>query len=224
MGSVIGALIPFAVVIAVSPIPIIGAILMLFAPNAEKISIDFLIGWIAGILAATVALLLIASTTSLGSDSEPSTFASWVKLVLGLALFAIAVRQWRGRPAADAEPSMPAWMSAIDKVTAGKAMGLGFLLAAINPKNLAMSVAAGITIAAGDLSAGGNVVAVVVFTLIACCTIAVPVIGYAVAADRMRGPLDHLKSWLGANNATVLIVMMLVIGSVLFGKGLGGLL
>ena len=60
------------------------------------------------------------------------------------------------------------------------------------------------------------------FTVIAASTVAVPVIAYLVAADKMRGPLDRLKAWLQANNATVMAVLILVIGVVLIGKGVGG--
>ena len=43
------------------------------------------------------------------------------------------------------------------------------------------------------------------------------------AADKMRGPLDRRKAWLQENNATVMAVLILVIGVVLIGKGVGGL-
>jgi hypothetical protein len=39
----------------------------------------------------------------------------------------------------------------------------------------------------------------------------------------MRGPLDSLKRWLQDNNATVMAVLILVIGAVLLGKGISGL-
>jgi hypothetical protein len=35
--------------------------------------------------------------------------------------------------------------------------------------------------------------------------------------------LDGLRTWLNANNVTVMAVLLLVIGVVLFGMGLGGL-
>ena len=47
-------------------------------------------------------------------------------------------------------------MAAIDTMTAGRGFVLGFLLSAVNPKNLLMCVAAGTTIAAGGLSGGQN--------------------------------------------------------------------
>jgi threonine/homoserine/homoserine lactone efflux protein len=224
VGAVIGDLLPLALGIAVSPIPIIAVILMLFAPRARVTSFGFMVGWIIGILVAVVVFLVVAANSSMGSTDSPSTFASWVKLVLGLAVIFLAYRQWRGRPEPGAAATLPKWMSAIDSFTPAKAAGLGFALAAVNPKNLAMAIAAGVAIAGGHLSTGGNIVAVLVFTVLACCTVAVPVIAYAVAADRMRAPLDRLKGWLEANNATVMSVLMLVIGTVLIGKGLGALL
>ena len=102
--------------------------------------------------------------------------------------------------------------------------GLGFALAAINPKNLLMCAAAGVTIGAGALSVGSTVVAVAVFSVLAAMTVVIPVLAYHLAADRLREPIAHLKEWLQANNTTVMSVLILVIAVVLFGKGLGGLL
>ena len=81
----------------------------------------------------------------------------------------------------------------------------------------------GCSIGSAGLSVGGEAAAIAVFTVIAASTVAVPVIGYLVAAERMRGPLDSLKKWLQDNNATVMAVLILVIGAVLIGKGIGGL-
>jgi len=59
MGQVIGDLLPLAVGVAISPIPIIAVILMLLAPRAGGTTAGFLLGWVLGIaLACTVFLLL----------------------------------------------------------------------------------------------------------------------------------------------------------------------
>jgi threonine/homoserine/homoserine lactone efflux protein len=143
---------------------------------------------------------------------------------LGALLLLMAARQWEGRPSPGAEPALPKWMTAIDGFTAGKAAGLGLALSAVNPKNLLMCVAAGSTIAGGGLSAGGDVVAVAVFTVLAASTVIVPVVGYAVGRKRMAGPLESLRGWLTTHNVAVMATLLLVIGVVLVGKGLGGLL
>ena len=41
--------------------------------------------------------------------------------------------------------------------------------------------------------------------------------------DKAGDVLDGWKSWLAANNATVMVVLFLVFGVSLIGKGIGGL-
>jgi Sap, sulfolipid-1-addressing protein len=65
---------------------------------------------------------------------------------------------------------------------------------------------------------------VVVFTVLAASTVAVPVLGYAIGRKRMAGPLESLHRWLTVHNAAVMATLLLVIGVVLIGKGLGALL
>ncbi len=218
MGAVIGEILPLALGVAVSPIPIIAAILMLFSARAASTSTGFLIGWVVGIVVATAVFTALAGTLQTGG--EPSAAASWVKIGLGAALLLVGIRQWRGR---GGQHDTPKWMAAIDDFTFPKALGLGFLLSAVNPKNLIMAAGAGVTIGSGAVGIGGDVAAIAVFTVIASSTVAVPVIAYLVAAQRMRGPLESLRKWLQDNNATVMAVLILVIGVMLVGKGVSGL-
>src|SRR5688500_2865886 len=97
MGPVLGDLLPLAVGVAVSPIPIIAVILMLLAPNAGGTSAGFLAGWVLGIAGATTLFLLLAGTLDTGSGSEPSAAVSWVKLGLGVLLLLLAAKQWQAR-------------------------------------------------------------------------------------------------------------------------------
>ena len=62
-----------------------------------------------------------------------------------------------------------------------------------------------------------------IFTVLAATTVVVPVVAYQFAADHLRDPMDRLKVWLEANNATVMGVLILVMGAVLIGKGISGL-
>ncbi|GLZ78079.1 membrane protein [Actinorhabdospora filicis] len=224
MGETIGELLPLAIGVAISPVPIIAVILMLFAPRATGTSLGFLLGWIAGIIAATALFVWLAGITDLGSGTGPSAAVSWIKLALGALLLLLALRRWRARPAPGTEAALPTWMAAIDEFTPAKALGLGFALSAINPKNLAMCAAAGVTIGGAALPGGQQVTTAAIFTILAACTVAVPVIAYALASSAMRAPLDRLKAWLQGNNATVMATLLLVLGVVLVGKGLGGLL
>jgi hypothetical protein len=218
MNGVIGDILPLALGVAISPIPIIAAILMLFSSRATGTSLGMLVGWILGIVVVTV--ISTAVSGSLQAGGGPSAAGSWTKIVLGGLLLSVGARNWRGRGGVHETPK---WMAAIDSFTPAKALGLGFLLAAVNPKNLLVLIAAGVAIGGAGISVGQEVVAIAVFTVIAASTVAVPVVAYLFAPDRMRGPLDRLKAWLQQNNATVMAVLVLVIGVVLIGKGISGL-
>ena len=217
MNGVIGDILPLAIGVAISPIPIIAAILMLFSANAGRTSAGFLIGWVAGIVVATGLFTALAG--SLGGSDQPT----------GGELD----QDRAGRPAADggpapvAGPARRARPAEVDGRHRSDGLRAGararLRAAAIDPKNLLMAVAAGVAIGSGGLGVGGDVVAVVIFTVIAAATVAVPVIAYAVAKERMREPLAKAKGWLEENNATVMAVLLLVIGVTLIGKGLGGL-
>jgi Sap, sulfolipid-1-addressing protein len=221
MGDTLGQLLPYAVGVAISPVPIIAVILMLLAPRAGGASAGFLLGWIAGIVVVTTGFALLAGVIQPASGG-PSPAVGWIKLALGLLLLLGAAAQFRKRPAPGGRPALPGWMAAIDEVTTGRAVGLGALLSGVNPKNLALCLAAGSTVGSADLDTGAAITAVVVFTVLASATVAVPVIAYAVAAERMHKPLDALHTWLVRENAVIMGTLLAVMGAVLAGQGIAG--
>ena len=220
MGSVIGEILPLAVGIAISPIPIIAVILMLLSPRAKGTSVGFMIGWTAGVVVAIVLFTLLSSVIPKGSGG-PSPIGAVIKIIVGVLLLFLALKQWRARPAKGEQPTMPKWMSAIDSMTAGKAIGLGFLLSAVNPKNLLLAVSAGLIVGAAGLTFSQASVVIIIFVLLAACTVIIPVIGYLIASARLAGPLDKLREWLVENSATIMAVLLLVIGVAVIGKGIG---
>jgi threonine/homoserine/homoserine lactone efflux protein len=221
VGPVIGEILPLAVGIAISPVPIIAAILMLLSPKAKGASVGFLLGWITGIVVAIVVFTLLSSVLPAQDESGSSPVRGVIKIILGALLLFLALRQWRGRPAEGEQATMPKWMSAIDSMTAGKALGLGFLLSAVNPKNLLMAISAGLIIGGAGLAVGQTVAVIVIFVLLAASTVLIPVVAYLIASERLAGPLDRLRAWLVNNNATIMAVLLLVIGVAVIGKGIG---
>lgn len=221
MVDVIGEILPLALGITISPIPIIAAILMLLSPRAKGTSVGFLLGWVTGIIVAVTFFTLISHFLPEDDPDASQPVAGIVKLVLGALLILLAVKQWRDRPQADEVPELPGWMKAIDSMTPIKATGLGFLLSALNPKNLIMGAGAGVTIGGAGLTTGDIVVAIAMFTIIAAASVAVPVIAYLAAANKIAGPLDALRQWLTKENNVVMATLLLVIGVVMIGKGIG---
>ena len=142
MGNAISTILPQAIGVAISPVPIIAVILMLFSQRARSNGPAFLVGWVLGLAVVGSFVLLLASLGKISTGGTPSTLAYVLKLLLGLLFLFLAVRQWRSRPKEGEEPKMPKWMEAIDTFTVGKAFGLAALLAGVNPKNLSLTLAA----------------------------------------------------------------------------------
>jgi len=218
MGEAIGAVLGYAVGIAISPVPIAAVILMMFSERSRTNSLSFMVAWVVGIATATTVVLLLPGVDT--GDSTPSDTTGWIKLVLGLLLFVGAVAQWRKRPGPDEEPPMPAWMAKIEVLEPLKTFGLGFVLSAINPKNLLLAAAAGVTIGSTPLSSGETVATVIAFTLIAGITVIAPVVAFLVAGDRIDDKLDAAKDWLMANNAAVMAVLFVIFGASLLGDAI----
>ncbi len=114
-------------------------------------------------------------------------------------------------------------MQAIDTFTARKALGLGALLAGVNPKNLGLTIAAGVAIAQAGLSGGQEAGAMVVFVALGSASILAPLVIYLTMGARAKPILDDLKTWLGAHSAAIMTVLFLVLGFKLVGDAVSGL-
>ncbi|MDF9876017.1 GAP family protein [Cellulosimicrobium cellulans] len=223
MGAAIGQSLPVAVGVLISPLPIVAVVLMLVSGRAKANAFAFLLGWFLAVGAVTLAVALLAGAGT-GTGQGTPLWAAIAKIVLGLALLLLAVKQWRGRPRAGVEPPAPTWMAAIDGFTPVKAAGLAVLLGAVNPKNLLLVVSGGAAIAtaaAGDTNA--QVVASIVFALVASVGVAAPVFIYLFMGDRAAALLDELKAWMIHNNAVVMAVLLLVLGAKMLGDGVAAL-
>ena len=85
----------------------------------------------------------------------------------------------------------------------------------------AFGFATGLIVGAAGLTFSQASVVIIIFVLLAACTVIIPVIGYLIASARLAGPLDKLREWLVENNATIMAVLLLVIGVAVIGKGIG---
>ena len=222
VGEAIGQLLPFAVGVAVSPMPIVAMVLMLLTPRARANGGLFLLGWVAGIAVAGAVLLAVAGPTDASDDGAPATWVDWLKLVLGALLVLVAAKQWRARPAAGVEPPAPKWMSALEGMTPLKSAGLAIVLAAINPKNLLLLVGGAAALAQTGVSTSDEVVAWIVFTAIASVGVAAPLVIYLAMGDRAGAILEGLHARLVHGNAAIMATLCLIIGVKLIGDAISG--
>jgi Sap, sulfolipid-1-addressing protein len=223
MGQAIGGSLPLAVGIALSPVPIIAVVLMLTSRKARVNGLVFVAGWLAGLGIVGAVVLALAGAGGASQSGSPASWVSWVKIVLGVLLLLVAFREFRSRPREGEEPQMPKWMATIDKTTPLAALSLAAVLSGANPKNLLLAVGGAAAIAQTGIPGGQQVIAYLVFALIATLGVGIPVVLYFVMGQRSEKLLAGLKDWMSAHNAVIMAVLCLIIAAKLVGDGIGGL-
>jgi Sap, sulfolipid-1-addressing protein len=223
MGQAIGASLPLAVGVALSPIPIIAVVLMLTSRRAKINGPAFVRGWLIGLGIVGAVVLALAGAGSASKSGSPAAWVSWVKIALGVLLLLVAFRQFHRRPRGDQEPQMPKWMATIDKTTPVAAAGLAAVLSGANPKNLLLAVGGAAAIAGTGISGGQQAVAYAVFAVIGTLGVGIPVGIYFAMGERSERLLAGLKDWMSAHNAVIMAVLCLVIAAKLIGDGISGL-
>ena len=189
LGSVLAGLIPLALVIAVLPLSIIPAVLVLQAPRARPSSLAFLGGWLLG-LAVLTALCIAGSGVFDHRHQSPPAWTSWLRVVLGSALIVFGIYRWFTR---HGHTESPAWMRSFASISPKRAGITGAALVVVRVEVLAMCLAAGVDIGTSRLSVADEWTAAAFFVAVSASTIAIPVLGYAVAGHRLDEPLARLK-------------------------------
>jgi Sap, sulfolipid-1-addressing protein len=220
VGEGISSVLTFAVVVAISPIPIIAVILMLFSQRARLNGPAFLVGWVLALAALSAVVYVLAHNGNVATSSTAADSVSWGKIALGTLFLMLARRTWRKRSGAGQEPEMPKWMAGVDRISPAKAFGLAVVLVVANPKNLVLTVAAATGLAQLGLTTSDAVVALAVFVVVGSLSIVGFIVYAWVGGAKAQHGLETAKAWLGAHNAAVMTVLFLVFGVDLIAKGL----
>jgi len=218
-GQATGEILPLAVAVAISPLSVAAVIVMLLSSRAGVNSVAFVAGWVLGLAAVGAIVLVFGSAFS--SDGNDGSIASGAaKAGFGALFLLLAVHSWFSRSRSGKLTQTPKWLLAVDRFDIVQSLGVGFLLSGVNPKNLALTIAAASSIAAATLSSGAEIAVFALFMVIACATVITPVAYYALAPRRARRELEVLKTWLIAHNPIVMAVLFVLIGAKLLGDGI----
>ncbi|WP_061005497.1 GAP family protein [Mycobacterium sp. SMC-16] len=217
-GTVLTGLVPLGLVVALSPITVIPAVLVLQAPRPRPTGLAFLAGWAVG-LAVVTAVCVQASHLLGGAHHDhksPPEWASWLRVVLGAALIVFGIYRWFTRH--DSTDS-PGWMKKIATLTPARAAAMGGALVAVRPDVVLICVPAGLAIGTAGLGLEGDWLAAAFFVIVAASTVAIPTVAYAIAGARLDDTMRRLKDWMEKNNAALMAVVMVVIGAMVLHNG-----
>ena len=218
-GSVLAKLISLALVVALSPITVIPAVLVMHSPRPRPASMAYLGGWLVGLAALTA--VFVEASDSLGDlHRAPPTWVSWVRVVLGSALIAFGIFRWltRHRPR-----DTPRWMRPFAKLTPVRAGVTGAALAPLRPEVLIVCATAGLIIGTAGFGEEEGWISGAVFVAIAASTVAIPILAYIGAGGRLDGQLANLKDWMEQNHAALEGAILVVIGLLVLYNGIRAL-
>ncbi|MBU9762735.1 GAP family protein [Mycobacterium sp. TNTM28] len=217
-GSILTELIPLALVVALSPLTIIPAVLVLHTARPRPTGLAFLSGWLIGLAALTA--IFVGVSGLLGGFDKPPTWASWLRIVIGVALLLLGGYRFATRKTSE---HMPGWMTGLSRLTPLRAGATGAVLTVANPKVLFICAAAGLAIGSAGLGQPGVWAAGLCYVAAAGATVALPILAYAVSGDRLDPTLARLKEWMERRHAVLVAGILVVIGLLVLYKGIHAL-
>jgi Sap, sulfolipid-1-addressing protein len=222
MLDAIGHILPIAVAVAISSVPIMATILILLSPKRAQSSIPFLIGWMLGMaVVVTICTIGAQAIPAPRAARRPDTTIGIAEILVGAALVVIAIVAWI-RARRNPSDAMPKWLNAVGSFGPWAAFGVAFALNA-RPKGLLLAIAAGLALRGDGLSTGQSAVAIAIYTLIGASTVAVPIIVTLADPEGMEPRLLSMKEWVERNSGAVTAVILLMIGVVIIGTGIARL-
>ena len=213
---------PLGVAVALSIFPVLAVVLMLLSRNPSRAGISYAIGWSLGLVILATAFAIVASLIP-NDMSEP--LPAWVhgaEIVVGALLVVqgtvSAVRERRRAKAV----TPPAWLERARNLSAPRAFAFGMFMN-VRPKNIALTLAAGLAIGAAQLSFLAGGVAVFLFMVVGVSSVVILVLLYLLAPQRAHRVLTFLSTWLATNASLVLRLSIILIGVFLVIVGIIGL-
>ena len=219
IGQAVGEVLAFGVGVALSPLAIVAVVVMLVARGGAPAAWMFAGTWVVSLTLASTLVLLLADGADASAAGEPATWVSIVKIVVGLLLVLFGVRSLGERVSGEPETEAPGWMRKLDNVTTAKAASLAVLFV-VKPKNLLLTIGAGIAVAQLGAAPAAQVVGVAAFVALGTVGLAIPLAIHVLMPHRGRELLTRLREWMVSENATIIAVLCLVIAAKLLGDAL----
>src|SRR5262245_31207382 len=110
MLQAIGHVLPIAIAVAISSVPIMATILILLSENRSRSALPFLIGFVLGLaIVVSLCTLFAQAIPTPRSSRRPDTVVGGLEILVGLALVVIAIVAWV-RARRNPSTAVPKWL------------------------------------------------------------------------------------------------------------------
>lgn len=220
MWSAIGDTLPLAVGLALSPVALATAVMLLLGSRGRVKTALFGVGWFVVLLVITA---IAAAIVDVADDDAPEATKDGVDIVLLViaVLFAVlALVAWKKRPK-EGDEEKPSILDRLDGLSVWGALAMGFAQGVIVIKNIPLAAAAGARLGEADLDTAALIVGLVVFALVAASGVIIPLVLAVLGGERAAPILARFRDWLSYNMTTISIVVLFVLSAYFFGQGIG---
>lgn len=220
MQEVLGGLLPYAVTIALGPIPIIAIAIMLQTPLPRQTSALFALGWVLGMLGMAVAFTAASSFIPEGDAQHPRRWLGLVQLCIGAAILVLAYSKLRSRKPKSEEIAPPKLLASMASTTPERAVITGLMLSVVNPKHIMLVLPIGTMVIQHGLSTLQTAVAIVFFVVFASITVAGTALAYLISPAKVGRFANLAYEWMVANIAVISAIILILIGVNIIGQGI----
>jgi Sap, sulfolipid-1-addressing protein len=217
MWQALGALLPIAVAVALSSVPLTVTILILLSPNRGRAALPFLAGWVIGVAAVISLSAAGAAVLSEPLRRRQDTAMAIFEILIGSALMVLAAVYLRRH--SQAGTGLPRWLTAVESFGPFLSFGIAVALS-FRPKGFLLGIAGGVALSAASVKPDEAVLLIIIYTAIATSTVVVPIVASFVAPRKMEAKLVSARDWLTGNGRILTSLIMFVIGVVILGSGL----
>ncbi len=202
-------------VIAIEPIPLTAFILVLSAKGGVRKGAAFVFGWLLSLAIVVSVTVLATGNKPPKPSTAPSLAALAVKMLIGVGLILIAIRQRRRLSQPKKPKKPPKWQTGLDDMSLWFAVALGPLT---QPWGL---VAAGVaTIVQAKLSSWESYIALFLFCIVATSSYLAMEIYTGIRPEPAKAFLARLRTWIDTHTDQAIIIASLVLGFWLVGKSI----
>ncbi len=223
MGSAIGGSLVMAIGIAITPLAISAAVLLLTTSHARINGPAFVLGWLIGLGVVGALALLVLGPEHANRSGATAGWVNWLKVVIGLLFLGIALYELQHRSIPRRSLTSGRWVEKLESVRPPAALGIGTVLAGARPKDLLLIIVGAAAIAQAGLSPQKQSIAYAVFAGVATVGVAVPVAVYFAMGEKAPSTLASMQQWIDRKATVVTIVVSALIAADLIGMGVGGL-
>ena len=209
------SLLLIGIVIAVEPIPLTTFIVVLSSEGGVRKGAGFLFGWLLSLAAVIALTVLFTGNKPPAPSTAPSLAALAVKMLIGVGLVGVAIRQRRRMDRPKKPKKTPKWQTGVDNMSPWFAVALGPLT---QPWGL---IAAGVAIVVeAKLVSWQSYVVLFLFCVLATSTYLGMELYAGFRPEKTQVLLTNIRAWIESHTDQVIIIASLVVGFWLVGDSI----